>query len=74
MALTLRAPFSRFIKRMNRSTMILSNAVVNTVALSAAGIVNAVIMRETELKNGINVYDDEGNVRGRSKECAKIAV
>jgi len=54
--------------------MILSNAVVNTVALSAAGIVNAVIMRETELKNGINVYDDEGNVRGRSKECAKIAV
>jgi hypothetical protein len=44
--------------------MILGNAFCNTVALSAAGLVNAVVMRELELKKGINVYDEEDKLRG----------
>jgi len=64
LALLLRAPFNRYIRSMSRATMILGNSVCNTIAFSAAGFVSAAIMRENDLKKGINVYDEENKLRG----------
>ncbi|XP_028391147.1 sideroflexin-1-like [Dendronephthya gigantea] len=44
------------------------------VAVASANCVNIPLMRQRELKNGIPVYDKEGNKLGISKYAAKIAV
>ncbi|KAJ0397880.1 hypothetical protein ATCC90586_006466 [Pythium insidiosum] len=41
------------------------------VAVASAGAFNAVSMRYNELKEGIDIIDDDGHVHGRSIEAAK---
>jgi hypothetical protein len=65
--LVLRVPFTNWLKRSSRESKILGNALVNSVALAAAGLLNAGVLRESELRKGINVYDEENNARGKSK-------
>jgi hypothetical protein len=64
----------RWLKRSSRESKVLTNALVNSVALSAGGFLSAAVLRESELRKGINLYDEENNLRGKSKKCAKKAV
>eukprot|EP01147_Barroeca_monosierra_P001035 gene1035-4271_t len=43
-------------------------------AVATASTCNMLLMRRSELKNGINVKDHEGNTRGISKAAAKSAI
>jgi len=74
LGLILKAPISRYMRTVSRGTMILGNSIVNSLAFAAGGVVNAVVMRERELRKGINLYDDEDNLRGQSKQCARKAL
>ena len=64
LGLVLKAPISRYLRSVSRPTMILGNSLVNSIAFAAGGIVNAVVMRERELRKGINLYDEDDNLRG----------
>lgn len=74
LGLILKAPINRYMRTVSRGTMILSNSIVNSVAFAAGGIVNAFIMRETELRKGINLYDENDKYVGKSKSCARKAL
>lgn len=47
---------------------------VPMVAVAAANCVNIPLMRQQEIKHGINVMDEKGNVLGQSKAAAVTAV
>lgn len=74
LGLVLKTPISRYVKSISRPTMILGNSLVNSIAFAAGGIVNAVVMRETELRKGINLYDEEDKFVGRSRSIARKAL
>jgi hypothetical protein len=55
--------------------MVFFNTVSTYIACSSAGFSNAYLMRQTEIKTGINVINPETNEPvGLSKKCAEIAV
>jgi Sideroflexins len=51
-----------------------ANSVSSFFACSTAGYLNAHFMRKTELERGIDIVDDEGHHRGKSKAAAHKAV
>lgn len=42
------------------------------VFTASANICNVVLMRHSELSEGVVVFDDEGNVVGTSKKAARL--
>jgi len=44
------------------------------IAVASAGTVNVYLMRMKEIRDGIDVYDDEGNSLGKSKKAGASAV
>lgn len=60
LALFLRAPINKFISSFSRQGLVLSNAFVSTVSLSAASFINSGVMHSKELKEGARVFDEEG--------------
>ncbi|CAG8779098.1 2356_t:CDS:2, partial [Acaulospora morrowiae] len=44
------------------------------VAVASAGTVNVYLMRWKEIRDGIDVYDEEGNKLGKSKKAGAAAV
>jgi len=52
----------------------LVNTLVAYVAAASAGAINLILIRKTELKTGIKVFDEEGKERGVSKVCAQQAI
>ena len=53
------------------TTRVIVQKFVPFPAVAAASVSNCVLMRYSELKEGIQVKDQEGNVIGNSKEAAK---
>jgi len=56
------------------TTRVIVQKFVPFPAVAAASVSNCVLMRYSELKEGIQVKDPEGNVIGNSKEAAKKAL
>ena len=54
--------------------LIMFNSTTSFLALAGAAYVNSVVMRYNELKNGINLYDEQGQPIGMSKIAAHRAV
>lgn len=73
-ALFLRRMLGRFALRMSSANQVLFNSTTSFLALAGAGYVNSFVMRSDELRNGISVYDQEGNEAGKSKAAAMRAV
>lgn len=62
---------------MKGAKLILYNSVSAFAACSTAGFMNALLMRQTELTKGIDLYqrpEDGGALLGKSKVAAKRAV
>eukprot|EP00824_Muranothrix_gubernata_P012053 TRINITY_DN257_c0_g1_i1.p1 TRINITY_DN257_c0_g1~~TRINITY_DN257_c0_g1_i1.p1 ORF type:complete len:355 (+),score=35.54 TRINITY_DN257_c0_g1_i1:62-1066(+) len=53
---------------------ILLNTIVAALAMSVAGSLNILMIRQNELKYGIDVKDEEGNTIGKSQNAAKKAI
>uniref|UniRef100_A0A3Q3XRF1 Uncharacterized protein n=1 Tax=Mola mola TaxID=94237 RepID=A0A3Q3XRF1_MOLML len=65
------------IQRANRfssTTRLLVQRFIPFPAVASANVCNVVLMRHTELSEGISVLDDNGNVVGTSKVAAKHAL
>mmetsp|Transcript_7387 Transcript_7387/g.8339 ORF Transcript_7387/g.8339 Transcript_7387/m.8339 type:complete len:176 (-) Transcript_7387:275-802(-) len=50
------------------------NFLINVTAIGAAGVLNVLIMRSTEMKEGITLIDSEGIEVGKSPKIGKDAV
>jgi hypothetical protein len=61
-------------KNMKGGTMVLANSLINYVAVASAGFLNSYCMRMGEMKKGIQILDDQGEVIGISKKSAEKAV
>ena len=73
-ALTVRKALSGWTKNLHGSKLIIANAISSFFACSTAGYLNAHFMRRTELEKGIDIYDKEGRLHGKSKIAAQRAV
>ncbi len=73
-ALTVRKALSGWTKNLHGSKLIIANAISSFFACATAGYMNAHFMRKTELERGIDILDDEGHHRGKSKVAAHKAV
>ena len=73
-ALTIRKALSRWTRNLTGSKMIVANSISSFFACATAGYMNAHFMRKTELDKGIDILDDEGHNRGKSKVAAQKAV
>ncbi|CAG8458701.1 9942_t:CDS:2, partial [Ambispora gerdemannii] len=69
--LTQLVPRLRFLKPAARSLL---SRLVPFVAVASAGTVNVYLMRLKEIRNGIDVCDEDGNVLGKSKAAGASAV
>lgn len=52
----------------------MSTSIISYIAVASAGFLNTYCMRMGETKRGIKIYDEEGECRGISQECARKAV
>ena len=61
---------------MKGAKLIVFNSISAGFAVASAGFINAYLMRQTELKNGIDVFDptNPDSSVGKSKAAAKMAV
>lgn len=50
------------------------NFLINVTAIGCAGVLNVLIMRSKEIKEGITLVDNEGKERGKSQIIGKSAV
>ena len=73
-ALLVRKALSGWTANLHGSKLIVANSISSFFACSTAGYLNAHFMRKTELERGIDVLDDEGHHRGKSKVAAHKAV
>jgi hypothetical protein len=73
-ALTIRKALSRWTHGLTGSKLIVANSISSFFACATAGYLNAHFMRKTELERGIDILDDEGHHRGKSKVAAHKAV
>lgn len=62
------------LKNINPSTKVILSRLVPFAAVVSAGIANVFLMRSEEIKKGISVFDEDGNVVGKSKRAAVQAV
>ncbi|KAK0164972.1 hypothetical protein PV328_003535 [Microctonus aethiopoides] len=62
------------LNRLARHAPPLAGRLVPLAAVAAANCVNIPLMRITELKNGIDLYNEEGKKIGASKKAAKEAI
>uniref|UniRef100_A0AAQ6ACV5 Sidoreflexin n=1 Tax=Amphiprion ocellaris TaxID=80972 RepID=A0AAQ6ACV5_AMPOC len=60
--------------RFNPTTRLLVQRFIPFPAVASANVCNVVLMRHTELSEGISVLDDNGNVVGTSKVAARHAL
>mmetsp|Transcript_15516 Transcript_15516/g.11299 ORF Transcript_15516/g.11299 Transcript_15516/m.11299 type:complete len:204 (+) Transcript_15516:404-1015(+) len=74
LSLKIRSSLAPFTSKMSGPKLVLSNTFSAFVACSAAGLFNSVIMRRGELQKGIDVFDEGGNLVGKSTVAAKKAV
>jgi len=56
------------------TTRLVLSRLVPFAAVVSAGLANIAVMRAEEVINGIQVYDDEGTILGKSKKAGLIAV
>ena len=75
-SLSMRKYASRWTKHMTGTKLVMANSISTFCACSAAGYLNAYMMRQTELNKGIDVFDKEDvkNPLGKSKVAASEAV
>jgi len=76
-ALTIAVGISMGIRKtslLSANAKLLASRFVAYPATSTANIANVYLMRQNELQQGIDVYDDKGNTVGTSKAAAKKAV
>lgn len=76
-ALFLRKAASRWTRNMRGANLFAANSVSSVAAGAAAGYLNAYVMRQSEMKNGIDVFnaaDPTAPVGIKSKIAAEIAV
>ncbi len=73
-ALAVRKALSGWTKNLHGSKLIIANAISSFFACATAGYLNAHFMRKTELDRGIDIVDDEGHHRGKSRVAAHKAV
>jgi sideroflexin-5 len=74
-ALALRKLFAKKTAGLKGGPMYIMNALCSFFAVSAGGFLNAFFMRRVEMEKGIDVIDKTtGEVYGKSKACAKMAV
>ncbi len=59
---------------MKGGTLVLSNSLINYVAVASAGFLNSYCMRMGEMSRGIKIQDEDGNEMGISKKSAEKAV
>lgn len=62
------------LNRLARHAPPLAGRLVPLAAVAAANCVNIPLMRITELKNGIDLHNEEGKKVGASKKAAKEAI
>jgi hypothetical protein len=84
MALILRKLLSGVSKNVTGAKLILINAVVGSLAGGTASFLNTFFMRRVEMKNGIEIFEDEGLTQKisvdsgttplKSIECARKAI
>lgn len=73
-ALSIRKALSGYTKGLKGPKLLMFNSFSSFIACSTAGCLNAFFMRKTELEKGIDIKDSDGNVVGKSKVAAKIAI
>jgi hypothetical protein len=73
-ALSIRKALSGWTHNLTGSKLIVANSISSFFACASAGYMNAHFMRKTELDRGIDILDDEGHHRGKSKAAAHKAV
>ena len=73
-ALSIRKALSGWTKNLIGSKLIVANSISSFCACAIAGYMNAHFMRKTELERGIDILDNEGHHRGKSKAAAHMAV
>ncbi|XP_040055710.2 sideroflexin-5a isoform X2 [Gasterosteus aculeatus] len=61
-------------RRLGPTTRLLVQRFIPFPAVAAANVCNVVLMRHSELSEGISVLDDSGNVAGTSKVAARHAL
>lgn len=60
--------------RMRIGNQIFFNTTTSFIALAGASVVNAIVMRSSELQHGITIYDETDKAAGLSKRAAWQAV
>jgi ABC-type polysaccharide/polyol phosphate export permease len=70
----IRKVLSGYTKGVTGAKLMIFNTVSSFFACSTAGYLNALFMRRTELERGIDIFDKEDNLIGKSKVAAKMAV
>ena len=74
-ALFSRTIFAPQLKKLQGSSYIIANACLNYIAGALAGASNLILMRFKETRDGIKIYNEEGNKEyGQSKIAAKKAI
>lgn len=56
------------------TTRLVFSRLVPFAAVVSAGLANIAVMRAEEVLNGVQVYDDEGTIVGKSKKAGFLAV
>ena len=72
--LGIRKQLSPFTKNLTGAKYYYANTFSSFWGCATSGFVNNLFIRKTELKKGVDVIDDEGVVRGQSKNAARKAV
>lgn len=60
--------------KLNANTKLILSRLVPFAAVVSAGIVNVFLMRGNEIRNGISVFDSDGQEVGKSRDAALMAV
>ena len=64
-------PFS---KHFSGNKKLFMNFIISYIAIASAGFINCMLMRSKEMKEGISLFDHEGQDRGKSQIIGKKAV
>lgn len=75
-ALSIRKGLSSYTKNMKGPKLQIFNSISSCIAISAAGFTNAYLMRQTELKKGVDIFHPENPdvAVGQSINAAQMAV